>query len=404
MPLRALVASQDTFHIPLKDSVAWLEMEKNTDYTICVDGSDKGLWKVKDFSCEKVGDCIQLKSGNYVKNGKIQYVTQIGHVVTFNLLVGMKYIDLSKYNHLLGYSMVNISTNRYGQIRDRDAARFEKMNKILAVDVYKVTECEFVQMLWDSIPVQQNEKYPENYNFWIKKKRFMERDGTCDAHDSAAVRVYLYDAFVYANLRSMRDGLTPVYSLKIDDNPNNFSSNRKNADFYIKGFSFFKSNSDWNMAFVTINKNANGFRLPYYDEWMALARGGDEKNYDNIWGDSKDSVKAAQYAWFGVHDSDDPILTRSDEWKKESCGEWKQNSQPVGILKPNAFGLYDMMGLVCENVILENKNLYNYERFTTCKGGFLSDSLENMNLSTHCDARNGAVKTFQGLRLVRQIK
>ena len=29
-------------------------------------------------------------------------------------------------------------------------------------------------------------------------------------------------------------------------------------------------------------------------------------------------------------------------------------------------------------LIMENKNLYDYERFTTCKGGFLTDSLENM--------------------------
>ena len=395
---------RDTFQISLQDSIHWLEMEKNTDYTICIEDVNEGLWKGNDFSYKKEQNCILLNSGKYVKNGKIWYTTKLGSVYTFNILVGMKYIDLSKQDHLLGYSMVNISTNQYGQIHDRDPARFEKINKVLAVDVYKVTECEFIQVLWDSIPSQTNDEYPENYNFWIEKKKGMGKNDLCDIHDSAAIRVFLYNAFIYANNRSIRDGLQPVYTLKIDNNPDNFSSNKKNSDFYIKGFTFFKSNSDWDMIFVKINKKANGYRLPYYDEWMALARGGDKKNYANIWGNLKDSNLAAQYAWFGNHNPNDPISTKSNEWKKESCGEWKQNSQPVGMLKPNAFGLYDMMGLVCENVILENKNLYDYERFTTCKGGFLTDSLENMNLSAHCDARNGAIKTFQGLRLVRQLK
>ena len=116
----------------------------------------------------------------------------------------------------------------------------------------------------------------------------------CRIHDSAAIRVFLYNAFIYANNRSIRDGLQPVYTLKIDNNPDNFSSNKKNSDFYIKGFTFFKSNSDWDMIFVKINKKANGYRLPYYDEWMALARGGDKKNYANIWGNLKDSNLAAQ--------------------------------------------------------------------------------------------------------------
>lgn len=394
----------DTIHISLKNSIHWLEIEKSTNYTICIDDAKEGLWEGNDFSYKKELNCIHLNSGKYVKNGKIWYTTQLGNVHTFNILVGMKYIDLSKQDHLLGYSMVNISTNQYGQIHDRDPARFEKINKILAVDIYKVTECEFIQVLWDSIPSQTNDKYPENYNFWIKKKKEMNKKDLCDIHDSAAIRVFLYNAFIYANNRSIRDGLQPVYTLKIDNNPDNFSTNKKNSDFYIKGYAFFKSNADWDMIFVKINKKANGYRLPYYDEWMALARGGDKKNYANIWGGIKDSNLAAQYAWFGNRNFDDPIFARSDEWKKESCGEWKQNSQPVGMLKPNAFGLYDMMGLVCENVILENKNLYGYERFTTCKGGFLTDSLENMDLSAHCDARNGAVKTFQGLRLVRQLK
>ncbi len=402
--LKSVYVDQDSFRVSLRDSVHWLEMEKNTDYTICTDDASDGMWKGMDFPFKRENNCIQLNSGNYVKSGKLWYVTNMGNVHTFNLLVGMKYIDLSKQEHMLGYSMVNLSSDRYGQIHDRDPVRYKKINEILAVDLYKVTECELIQTLWDSIPAQSDDKYPENYNFWIEKKKMMKKNGFCDIHDSAAVRIFLYNALVYANNRSIRDGLNPVYSLNIDNNPRNFSFNKKNSDFYIKGYSFFKPDSDWNMIFVTINKNADGYRLPYYEEWIALARGGNRANYENIWGGVKDSIEATRFAWFGKRESDDPMFAKSDEWKKDACGEWLQKSRPVGLLKPNAFGLYDMMGLVCENVVLENKNLYNFERFTTCKGGFLSDPLDSLNLGAHCDARNGALKSFQGLRLVRQIR
>ena len=38
-----------------------------------------------------------------MKNGKIQYATRMGNGYTFQLLVGMKYIDLRGKKHLLGY-------------------------------------------------------------------------------------------------------------------------------------------------------------------------------------------------------------------------------------------------------------------------------------------------------------
>ena len=69
----SVYAIQDTFNISSKDSVAWLEMEKNTDYTICIEEANEGLWKGNDFSYKKEQNCILLNSGNYVKNGKIWY-------------------------------------------------------------------------------------------------------------------------------------------------------------------------------------------------------------------------------------------------------------------------------------------------------------------------------------------
>ena len=411
--LKPFTASQDTFHIPLKDSVAWLEMEKNTDYTICVDGSDKGLWKVKDFSYEKAGDCIQLNSGNYVKNGKIQYVTQIGHVVTFNLLVGMKYIDLSTQDHLLGANSSGHLKKNYSKLAVGDNVIFldperkERINRVLAVDKYKVTECEFIQTLWDSIPSKPRLGAEVNHEFWIDKKKEMEKNGFCDAHDSAAVRVYLYHALVYANARSVRDGLKPVYSFRLDKE-RNLSMSNEDYSFLVKKVSFLEdfdgSGHPW--LVVTLDKNADGYRLPYYDEWMALARGGENIRISYWEGNSQ---SASQYAWFGVIEPEDRFLKMSEsnpferDWLAQSYGERMQKTRPVGMLKPNKYGLYDMLGLVCENVTFSGKSMFRTA--TACKGGFLTDSLKALNFGAHCDnGVGGGLGTYQGLRLVRQIK
>ena len=43
----------------------------------------------------------------------------------------------------------------------------------------------------------------------------------------------------------------------------------------IRKKTFFPSEENDLKFVVHIDKSANGYRLPYYDEWMALARGGE---------------------------------------------------------------------------------------------------------------------------------
>lgn len=409
-PTSANIPVQDTFRISLKKGAEqWIEMEKNTDYFVCVDDSKGGFWKIKNLSYTKESEnCIRLNSGNFVKSGKIQYATRMGNGYTFHLLVGMKYIDLRGQKHLLGYNKEYKFTH-YGKIIYYDSLRYEEMNEVLAVDKYKVTECEFVQTLWDSIPSELGREpfylqYSDNNLFWINKKKSMIKGGFCNAHDSAAVRVYLHHAFVYANNRSLRDGLQPVYSFEECDFLSNSSRIKKDGSFWVANASFF---NDTTSRCVHINKDANGYRLPYQDEWMALARAG-ENYWRLIWGWGEDSTKAAQYAWFGVRDPEDMYSKMNPDdywdrqWLKTSCGERLQKSRPVGMLKPNAYGLYDMFGLVCENVLAQ-RTVDGYVHTTYCKGGFLTDSLKALNFGSYCNDYN-KMKTYQGLRLVRQIK
>ena len=74
------------------------------------------------------------------------------------------------------------------------------------------------------------------------------------------------------------------------------------------------------VAKITMNLEANGYRLPFEHEWEYAARGGE--NYTFAGSDEYNDV-----AW---------------------CGDNCKKPQPVGLLKPNGYGLYDMSGCVAE--------------------------------------------------------
>jgi formylglycine-generating enzyme required for sulfatase activity len=102
-------------------------------------------------------------------------------------------------------------------------------------------------------------------------------------------RVSWYDSIEYCNKRSLKEGLKPYYNIqKNKPDPNNQPDPRFGQLDTVK----------WT---VTINKGANGYRLPTEAEWEYAASGGG--------------------------------LSRS-------------YTKPVGTKKPNELGLYDMSGNV----------------------------------------------------------
>ena len=137
---------------------------------------------------------------------------------------------------------------------------------------------------------------------------------------------------MYANARSLREKLKPYYifSETIDQ----YIRIRSEGQYIIGFHDFIKHENK--TIYVKVDSASDGYRLPYYDEWMMFARGGDKTN-NAPWGNSAPYKEVLKHAKFDKH-NENYVENKSDL---------------VGQLKPNKYGLYDVFGLVEEHVLFE---------------------------------------------------
>ena len=330
-------------------SEMWLEVEKNESVKICLDSKVRA-WKTSLDNGVLNDSCLKVQIPTLIGVNTINVkFPDSDSAYKINLAVGMKYLNLKNEEVLLGFNKYTEQDIRMFQHINEDPERLVSITGAYLIDKYPVTNCEIIQTMWDSIPFQST--YPGGFfkdlaELWILRKGASVRYENCPVHDTAASSIFLFQAIKYANERSKREGLKPYYVFSKTTKNNQAIISRKK---YIISYLDFNNPKDVYIQ-VSVDESSDGYRLPYYDEWMMFARGGDKKKRA-IWGNYLPSLQYAQrYANFGIGNG---------------------YTQPVGQLKPNGYGLYDIFGLVWEHVLFEEDNPFSVQRGSpSClKGG-----------------------------------
>ncbi|MDR2363184.1 MAG: SUMF1/EgtB/PvdO family nonheme iron enzyme [Spirochaetaceae bacterium] len=142
-----------------------------------------------------------------------------------------------------------------------------------------------------------------------------------EGNDFPANGVTWYEAVIFCNKLSMLEKKTPVYSLNNQTNPDSWGkAPSKNGD------------RQWN---ITVNWNANGYRLPTEMEWLWAAMGAAN-------GQSGLNTGGYKYSYAGY-----PAVNNMDYavWYFKTSGNACQRK---GTKKPNQLGLFDMSGNIAE--------------------------------------------------------
>lgn len=184
-----------------------------------------------------------------------------------------------------------------------------RIARSFAIATKEVTVGDFQRFLDANPDVRRRHTYPDNPGRMAEVLARMSPDP-----DSPRVAVTWYEAAMYCNWLSLRDGLP------------------QSEWVYPSSFEQFKEGMELPGNYL----QRRGYRLPTEAEWELAARAG--STTARFYGNGDELLE--EYAWY----SKNPPRSRSDAPDPAD----PQRTWPVGQLKPNDLGLFDMYGNVWE--------------------------------------------------------
>ena len=178
--------------------------------------------------------------------------------------------------------------------------------------------------------------YPVTQSLWVKMG--LQNHSKYKGATRPVENISFYDAIQFCNRLSLYHDLLPYYSIQIAEE---FEQKYTDSSKYIL--------SD-HIEDIILNTDANGYRLPFEQEWEVAVRGDiSEEEMRALSRKRNSTIDLKEYFLNpkpkdGRHSLEDQLL----DWNAYGWFSQKTGTRPVGLLEPIGDGLYDAIGNVFE--------------------------------------------------------
>ncbi|MDD2332130.1 MAG: SUMF1/EgtB/PvdO family nonheme iron enzyme, partial [Candidatus Cloacimonetes bacterium] len=227
-------AAQPAIQVESTILTGTLEVESNTAGDLYLDGNhicSIGKSEIKTLRNVAVGSHeLELRYDGKSQKQSVNVLRDQSSKYAFNVSQTVSAPPIMVYTVSAPANMVYVEGGSF-QMGSNDGGSDEKPVHLVTMSSFFIGKTEVTQKEWQEV-MGSNPSYSKGDNLPVEN-------------------ISWYDALVYCNKRSIKEGLMPAYSIGGNTNPSNWSSGTISCDW-----------------------NASGYRLPTEAEWEYAARGG----------------------------------------------------------------------------------------------------------------------------------